>query len=53
MKSSRIMPFLLACLLFIVFAIIPMANAENTIKIGYIGVLTGPGAMYASLFKKA
>ena len=52
MKSSRIMPFLLACLLFIVFAIIPMANAENTIKIGYIGVLTGPGAMYGIAVQK-
>lgn len=51
MKYSRLLSLLMACLLVVALAI-PMANAEEIIKIGGIGVLTGPAAMYGIAVQK-
>lgn len=51
MKYSRFVSLLMACFLIFTLAI-PMASAEETIKIGGIGVLTGPAAMYGIAVQK-
>ncbi len=51
MKLNKLLAFFLACVLLLSLSV-PMVVAEETIKIGGIGVLTGPASLYGIAVQK-